>query len=301
MADLTTSLCGAKMKNPLVLASGIRGNSAGLLIRAAKEGAGAATSKSCSLLAREGHKNPSALEFDSYMVNAIGLSNPGVDAEVHEISRAVKEAKIPIIASIYAGSSEEFALVAKKMSQAKPHLIELDASCPNIHSEGKMFSSSPESASEIVRAVKKDVKNIPISIKLSANVPNIGDIALSCQRAGVDCITAINTLPAMIIDVHARRPVLANKYGGLSGPAIFPVALRSVNEIRNSCSLPIIGGGGVTSGEDAAAMLMAGANAVSVGTALYYHKNAFAKISDELQSYMNEQGFSKISQIKMQN
>ncbi|PIT84598.1 dihydroorotate dehydrogenase [Candidatus Micrarchaeota archaeon CG10_big_fil_rev_8_21_14_0_10_45_29] len=299
MADLSVKLCGAKMKSPLILASGIRSNNAQLLIRAGEEGAGAATSKSCSLQAREGHKNPSAVEYESYMINAIGLSNPGAQTEKEEIEFAVKNAKIPIIASVYENSPENFAKVAKIISEANPAIIELDASCPNIHMEGEMFSSSCKGASEVVKAVKRQVKNIPVSIKLAPNVPNIGEIAKESQRAGADCISAINTIPAMMIDVHARAPVLSNKYGGLSGPAIFPAALRCVNEIRNSCSLPIIGGGGVTSGEDAAAMLMAGATAVSVGTAIWKNPLAFKKINSELSSYMKKMNFEKISDIKM--
>ena len=299
MADSSVTLCKLKLKNPLILASGVRGNNAQLLIRAAMEGAGAATSKSCSLNAREGHKNPTAMWYENYAINAIGLSNPGVDIEIAEIETAVKEAKIPIIASVYESSAQNFAKVAKEISKANPAMIELDASCPNVHREGQMFSSSCEGAAEVVKAVKKEVRSIPISIKLSANVANIGEIAKSCQSAGADCITAINTLPAMMIDVRARKPVLANKYGGLSGSAIFPVALRSINEIRNSCTLPIIGGGGVSSGEDAAAMLMAGATAVSVGSAVCTIPNAFEKINLELRKYMDEMGFENISQIRM--
>lgn len=298
--DLSVRLCSARLENPLILASGIRGNNASLLVRAAKEGAGAATSKSCSLLAREGHKNPAAMEYENYMINAIGLSNPGVEEEVEEIKIAVKKAGIPIIASVYENSAQNFAKVAKKMSEAKPAMIELDTSCPNVHNEGKMFSSSCDDAAEVVKEVKKEVDEIPVAIKLSANVPNIGEIARACQNAGADCISAINTLPAMMIDIEARRPVLANKYGGLSGPAILPVALRSINEIRNKCTLPIIGGGGVSSGEDAAAMLMAGANAVSVGTVVYRRKDAFAQINLELKEYMQRMGFEKISDIKME-
>ncbi|MFH1306863.1 MAG: dihydroorotate dehydrogenase [Candidatus Micrarchaeota archaeon] len=300
MADLSITLCGIKMKNPLILASGIRSNNASLLIRAAKEGAGAVTSKSCSLNAREGHPNPTAIELKNYIINAIGLSNPGVDVEVEEIKRAVKEAGVPVISSIYGASAEEFVQVAKKIASASPAMIELDASCPNIQKEGKMFSSSAENASEIVKTVKKEVKNIPISIKLSANVPNIGEISRACEEGGADCISAINTLPAMLIDIYAKKPVLANKYGGLSGPAIFPIALHAVNEIRNSTSLPIIGGGGIISGKDAVQMLMAGANAISIGSALYYREKTFEKIKHELIEFMEKEKYEKIEDIKME-
>lgn len=298
MADISLSLCGIKLGNPLILASGIRGSNTNLIIRAGEQGAGAATTKSCSLSPREGHKSPTIARYSDSMINAVGLSNPGALVEQGEIARAVKESKIPIIASVYESSPENFAKVAKIIADAKPAMIELDASCPNVHKEGKMFSSTPQDASALVKEVKNQVKDIPISIKLASNVPNIGEIAKSCQLAGADCITAINAVPAMVIDVKSRRPAISNKYGGLSGPAIFPIALRCINEIRNSCSLPIIGGGGVSSGEDAAAMLMAGATAVSVGTAVWASPNAFKKINSELQDYMQKMEFEKISDIK---
>ena len=301
MIDLSTTLAGVKLGNPLVLASGIRGNNAKLLIRAAKEGAAAVTSKSCSSQAREGHANPTAITAPAYMLNAIGLSNPGVEAEIEEIEEAVKKAGVPVIASVFAGSIDDFADVAARIAIAKPATIELDISCPNVHKEGEMFSSTCESAGAVTRAVKAKVKNIPISLKLAPNVPDIGAIAAACKSAGADCITAINTMPAMYIDVHARRAVLANQYGGLSGPALLPIALRAVHSIHKACpSIPIIGGGGVTSGEDAAAMLMAGATAVSIGSAVWYRGNAFGEIKEELIAFMKEENFSKLSDIRLE-
>ncbi len=301
MIDLSTSLAGVKLGNPLVLASGVRGNNAQLLIRAAKEGAGAVTSKSCSLQPREGHPNPTAIAAPTYMLNAIGLSNPGVEAEIEEIREAVNEAKVPVIASVFAGSIEDFAAAAARIAVAKPAMIELDIACPNVHREGEMFSSAPESAGAVTKAVKASVKNIPIFTKLAPNVPDIGGIAKACQTAGADGITAINTMPAMWVDVRARRAVLANKYGGLSGPALLPIALRCVNSIRKACpSIPIIGGGGVTSGEDAAAMLMAGATAVSVGSAVWYRADAFGEIKTELTTFMKEEGYRKLSDIGLE-
>jgi dihydroorotate dehydrogenase (NAD+) catalytic subunit len=234
------------------------------------------------------------------MLNAIGLSNPGVEAEIEEIKEAVKKAGVPVIASVFAGSIEDFASVAARIAVAKPAIIELDISCPNVQREGEMFSSRCESAGAVTKAVKAKVKNIPISVKLAPNVPDIGAIAKECQKNGADIITAINTMPAMWIDVRAARAVLANQYGGLSGPALLPIALRAVHSIRKKCSLPIIGGGGVTSGEDAAAMLMAGANAVSVGSAVWYRRNAFGEIKDELAKFMKEEGYHRLSDITLE-
>lgn len=306
MIDLSVSLGKIKLSNPLVLASGIRGNNADLLIRAAREGAGAVTSKSCSLLPREGHANPTAIAWGDVMLNAIGLSNPGVQEEVAEIRKAVAGAGVPVIASVYANSAEDFALVAAKISAAKPALIELDISCPNVHDEGRMFSATCESAGQVTQAVKRKLassassSSIPLSVKLSPRVSDIGSIARECERSGADMVSAINTVPGMWIDVRAKRAVLHNSYGGLSGPAILPVALRCICDIRKSCpALPIIGGGGVLSGEDAARMLMAGATAVSVGSAVGYRENAFSQIRAELLQYMQEEGYKKISDIKL--
>ncbi len=298
MGLLDVSLCGMKLHNPLVLASGIRGNNAHLLIRAAKEGAGAVTSKSCSLLPREGHANPTMVDSSGVMLNAIGLSNPGVEEEIGEIRRAVKEAGIPIIASIVAFSVDDFAKVAERISEAKPHMIEVNASCPNVHREGKMFSSSASDAADVTAAVRKATK-APISVKLSPDVPNIGEIAKACVSAGADCITAINTIGGMYIDAAARTGVLSNWYGGISGPAIKPAALKCVYNIRRAIgpSVPIIGTGGVTTGTDAVEMIMAGATAVGVGSAVVLRKNAFSEISSEMESFMKENGYKKASDL----
>lgn len=301
MPGISTSVCGIKLQNPLILASGIRGNSAHLLIRAAKEGAGAVTSKSCSLLPREGHANPTMVDRNGVMLNAIGLSNPGIDEEIGEIKQAVKEAGVPIIASIVAFSVADFGKLAGRMSEAAPHMIEVDASCPNIEQGGKMFSCYVGDAVAVTRAVRSATK-IPISIKLSPDVPNIGEIAKGCVDAGADCITAINTVGGMYIDAYAKKAVLHNWFGGVSGPAIKPVALKSVYNIRQAIGpkIPIIGTGGVATGMDAIEMIMAGATAVGVGSAVVLRKNAFADIAGEMRSFMDENGYSNLSQLKLE-
>jgi dihydroorotate dehydrogenase (NAD+) catalytic subunit len=300
---LETTLCGIKLSNPLILASGIRGNSADLLIRAAREGAGAATSKSCSLLAREGHANPTMVDTSGVYLNAIGLSNPGVDEEIYEIREAVAKAGIPIIASIYAKDVREFAEVAARISEAKPHMIEVDISCPNVHREGAMFSSYAKDAAEVCVAVR-DATSIPFSAKLSPDVPNIGEIARACVGSGAKCITAINTIGGMYIDAEARSAVLANGFGGISGSAIKPVALKAVYNIRRAIgeSVPIIGTGGISNGQDAIEMIMAGATAVGVGTAvaLRKEKKPFLAIAKEMEAFMKKQGCKKLSDIKLQ-
>jgi dihydroorotate dehydrogenase (NAD+) catalytic subunit len=277
----------------------VRSNYADLLIRAAKEGAGAVTSKSCSLEPRPGHQNPTALIHGQVVMNAIGLSNPGVREESEQIRKAIKEAGVPVIASVFGKNAEEFCQAAKIMETSKPAMIELNISCPNVGREGRMFSADPAATEEIVRAVKKSVK-LPVSAKLSPNVTDIAEIAIAAKKGGADAITAINCLSGMWIDAYAKKPYLANKQGGLSGPGIKPVALRCVWQIRQAVDLPIIGGGGITTGTDAAEMLMAGATAVSIGSAVCYRKNAFAEINAELLEFMEKQGYSKISDIKME-
>ena len=300
---LEVTLCGNKLKNPLILASGIRGNSAGLLIRAGKEGAGAATSKSCSLLPREGHANPTMVDTSGTYMNAIGLSNPGVDEEIYEIREAVAKAGIPIIASIYAKEVRDFAAAAARISEAKPAMIEVDISCPNVHREGAMFSSYAKDAAEVCLAVR-DSTPLPFSAKLSPDVPNIGEIASACVSSGASCITAINTIGGMYIDAHARHAVLANSFGGVSGAAIKPVALKAVYNIRRAVGskVPIIGTGGVFTGLDAIEMLMAGATCVGVGTAIATRKEAapFAAIAKEMETFMKKEGIKKISDLKLQ-
>jgi dihydroorotate dehydrogenase (NAD+) catalytic subunit len=300
---LEVSMCGLKLENPLILASGIRGNSADLLIRAAKEGAGAATSKSCSLLPRDGHANPTMVDESGVYMNAIGLSNPGVEEEIYEIRHAVKEAGIPIIASIYAKEVSEFAEVARRISEAHPHMIEVDISCPNVHREGAMFSSYAKDAAEVCVAVR-DATSIPFSVKLSPDVPNIGEIARMCVGSGASCITAINTVGGMYIDAYAKKAVLANWFGGISGAAIKPVALKSVHLIRKAVGsdVPIIGTGGVATGLDAVEMLMAGATCVGVGTAIASRKEKkpFEAIAKETEQFMKKEGYTKISQLKLE-
>ena len=302
MSSLETTLCGIKLRNPLILASGIRGNSAGLLIRAGKEGAGAATSKSCSLLPREGHANPTMVDESGAYMNAIGLSNPGVDEEIYEIREAAAKAGIPIIASIVAGEVRDFAAVAARISEAKPAMIEVDISCPNVHREGAMFSSYAKDAAEVCVAVR-DATPILFSVKLSPDVPNIGEIARACAGSGASCITAINTIGGMYIDAHARHAVLANSFGGISGSAIKPVALKAVYNIRRAVGdkVPIIGTGGVFTGIDAVEMLMAGATCVGVGTAIATRKEAapFKAIAAEMEAFMKKEGFKKLSDIKL--
>jgi dihydroorotate dehydrogenase (NAD+) catalytic subunit len=299
---LSIVLGNLKLKNPLVLASGVMGTSPTLLQRIALAGAGAVTAKSCGPQAREGHPNPVMVEWEHGLLNAIGLTNPGVEEEVPLLKEAkalIKPLGVPLFASIFAGTVDEFILVAEKIVAAEPDLIEVNISCPNVKDDfGMPFAADTASAVAVTQAVKSRVGDIPISIKLAPNVPDIGRIAQAVVDAGANLITAINTMPGMVIDPDAVQPVLSNQTGGISGQALKPIALRCVAEIARSVSVPIIGTGGVTTGRDAVEMLMAGASAVGVGSALWYRgPGAFNLISDEMQSFMAEHNYRLVEEL----
>ena len=303
--DLKTDLAGIKLSNPTVLASGILGTTGHLMAKVANEGgAGAITSKSASLKERKGHPNPivvDALEH-GWFLNAVGLSNPGVEEKVAELKEYKKLATAPMIASVFAATAEEFGLAAAAIASSSPDAIELDMSCPNVADEfGSLFCLSEHASASAVEQARSLVpKGIPIFAKLSPDVPAIELIAKACVEAGASGITAVNTTgPGMAIDIGTARPVLANKFGGLSGHALKPLAVKCVYRIR--AALPdtaIIGTGGVFTGEDAIEMMMAGANAVGIGTAAYYREmTVFKQVCSEMTDWMAANGYSSVSQL----
>jgi dihydroorotate dehydrogenase (NAD+) catalytic subunit len=300
--DLSCPLAGLELRNPVVLASGIIGTSPTLLHRAARAGAGAVTAKSCGAVPRAGHPNPVALDWGGGVINAIGLTNPGAEAEAEllaETRSLLDPLDVPLIASIFAGSVEEFAAVARTITRARPHLIEVNISCPNVGDEfGTPFAGTCRSAAEATEAVRS-ATNVPISVKLAPNVPDIARIAAAVVEAGADAITAINTMPGMVIDAAAGRAVLSNRVGGISGPALKPVALRCVYEIARAVEVPVIGTGGVLNGRDAAEMIMAGATAVGVGSAVWYRGvAALGTIGAELESFMEQEAYTCLEQMR---
>ena len=294
MGDLQTSFLGYSLATPLVLASGIWGTTASLLERAARAVCGAVTAKSCGPAPRAGHVNPTCLDWGHGLINAIGLANPGAEAEVALLAAARQSLDplgAPLIASIFAGPPAEFGVVATAIAAAGPHMIEINISCPNVHSEfGEPYAASADAAAEVTGYVKAAVaaQGIPVIVKLAPNVPSIGRIAQAVVAAGADALCVINTMPGMVIDAESGQAVLANRSGGLSGPAIKPIALKCVYDARRACpDTPIIGTGGVTSGVDAVEMLMAGATAVGVGSAVYYRgPDAISAIRDELAAWL---------------
>ena len=300
--DLTCRFLDLTLPNPLVLASGIIGTSATLLKRAALAGAGAVTAKSAGPAPRAGHTNPVALDWEHGVINAIGLTNPGAEEEVNMLREAgslLKPLGVPLIASIFAGTLDEFSKVAATIERAQPDLIEVNISCPNVADDfGTPFAASAESAAGVTEAIKSAVR-VPISVKLAPNVPNIGRIAAAVVEAGADAITAINTMPGMLINFEARKPVLSNRTGGISGYALKPIALRCVAEIAASVKVPIIGTGGVSTGRDAAEMIMAGATAVGVGSAVWYGGvDVFTTILQEMTALMQAEKFDNLEAMR---
>lgn len=299
---LKTNLLGLKLKNPMVLASGVMGTSPALLLRVAAAGAGAVTAKSCGPQERAGHPNPVMVAWEHGLLNAIGLTNPGAEEEVgllKETKSLLAPLDVPLFASIFAGTVAEFKQVASIISTASPDMIEVNISCPNVHDDfGLPFAADPKSAAAVTRAVKASAGGIPIAVKLAPNVPDIGRIAKAVVGAGADAITAINTIPGMVIDADAAQPVLHNRTGGISGPALKPIALRCVAEIARAVDVPIIGTGGVLTGRDAVEMLMVGATAVGIGSAFWYRgQDALKLILDEMKDFMKAHDLKSVTEI----
>lgn len=298
MSDLSVDLCGIPFRNPSILSSGILGTSPEVLKLAEKSGAGAVTTKSIGLQKREGHPGPILTEVAGGFLNAVGLSNPGLEKGTEKVREAKKLIEVPLIASIFAFSLSDFEKVAKGICEASPDFIEVNISCPNVESEhGKPFSTDPVMAAEAAKIVKESV-NVPVIVKLSPNVADIKEIAKAVEKH-CDCISAINTAgPGMSIDVETRMPILSNKAGGLSGPAIKPIAVRCVYEISRAVKVPVVGIGGITTGEDAVEMMMAGASAFGIGTGVYYRGvGVFSKVNSELGGFLRSHGIKSVREL----
>jgi len=299
LPEISTELFGLKLKNPTILASGITDVTKKALERAVENGAGAVTTKSTTLELRKGHNPPILAETPSGFINAVGISNPGIDGAIEEFSGWTKEA--PLIFNIAGKDVQEITAMAEKISKSKIkiHALELALSCPHTPGFGTMAGqNTPEATSEIIRTVKSKV-SVPIIAKLSPNISALGEVAKAAEKAGASAINMGNTLgPGMVINIERKSKVLGFGVGGLSGPAIRPIAVRCVYDIYESVKIPVIGTGGVTTGKDAIEMLMAGANAVGVGTAIYYRGlSAFESIAKEMQEWMKKNEYESIKEL----
>ena len=295
MPQLLTEIAGLKLRNPTMLASGVWGVTGDIMRRVAEAGAGAVVTKSCSLKPREGNPGPTIVEVPSGLLNAIGLSNPGISLIKDEIVDA-KKAGVPVIVSVFGFSPSDYSKSARVAETLGADAVELNVSCPHVSGVGEI-GQNPALLSKITRNVKKAI-DIPVFVKLSPNVANIVVMGLAVERARADAITAINTVRAMAIDIHVHLPVLSAKIGGLSGPAIKSVAVRCVYELAENVKLPIIGVGGITTWEDAVEFFLAGASAIQIGTAVLHRDlQVFAEVAEGLSNYMKQNGVPRISDL----
>jgi len=295
--DLSVEVAGMKLRNPLILASGILGITPGTLKRVERAGAGAVTTKTITKEKKSGYGNPVVVELEYGLLNAMGLPNPGVKYFLEEMKEMKKMLEIPLIVSIAGSTPDEYAYLAKIVSHAGADAIELNLSCPHVEKTGVEVGSDPDMVYDIVKNVKI-ASNKPILVKLSAMTPSIVEIGKAAVDGGADGIVAINTIRAMAIDIYARRPILSNKFGGLSGPAIKPIAVRCVYELYEAVRVPIIGVGGILNWQDAVEFILAGATAVEVGTAIAIRDlNIFREIKEGLIRYMIEEGFNSIKEL----
>jgi dihydroorotate dehydrogenase (NAD+) catalytic subunit len=294
--SLEVDLAGFKLENPTLNAAGVLGMSVPLLKRVYDSGAGGVVTKSIGPVPRSGHQNPTLVRVAGGALNAMGLPNPGVEYFVDEIKQ-LKEHGIPVLASFFGGSVQEFADVAYQLTRAGADALELNASCPNVAEEMGMLAADAENVEKVTAAVKQET-NKPVFVKLSPNVTNIKSIAKAAEWGGADGITAVNTLKGIAIDINWRRPILTNITGGLSGPPVKPVALRCVYEISQAVEIPIIGSGGVTTWKDAVEYILAGASAVEIGTAVMTEgMGVYSKVAEGVREYLQENGFSCVKDI----
>ena len=298
MVDTKVTLSGLTLSNPVIPASGTFGYGAEFAELYDINILGSISFKGTTAQERFGNPTPRIAECEGGMINAVGLQNPGLKAVCeHELPRLAEVYKKPVIANISGFSIEEYVECAKEMDkQANVGIIEVNISCPNVHGGGMSFGVSAEAAGQVTRAVKSVTKK-PVYIKLSPNVTDIKEIALACEEAGADGLSLINTLLAMRIDLKTKKPILANKMGGLSGGAIFPLAVRMVYQVFEAVKIPIIGMGGVSSAEDVIEMMLAGASAVQIGAANLKNPYACKEIIEALPRVMEKYGIDSLSEI----
>ena len=294
MPDISVKVAGIRFQNPFILASGILDENGYTIRRILEEGAGGAVTKSIGIAERTGYRPPVIVPLDGGMLNAVGLPNPGIDDFAFEMAESLKSGK-PVIGSVFAATPEEFTDLCLRMEKYGASAVELNLSCPHVRGFGTEVGSDPVLVREIVRHIKSKT-GIPVFAKLSPNVTDLSLIAEAAEEC--DAFVLINTVRGMAIDITARKPVLSNHVGGLSGKAIKPVGVRAVWEIYEKFQKPIIGVGGIENAEDAVEYLMAGASAVQIGTALYSRgREIFKILAGDLFSFMEKGGFNSVSEI----
>ncbi len=294
--DLSVRIGKIQMKNPVMTASGTFGYGGEYSEFVDLDRLGAIVVKGLSLQAREGNPSPRIWETPCGMINSIGLQNVGLDAFLKEKLPWLRRFQTPVIANILGSFPEEYSNLARRLD-GEVEGIEVNVSCPNVRKGGILFSSTPESLKEIVGRVRDSVKQSTLIIKLSPATSDIGQDALLCEKEGADAVSMINTIPALAIDTETRKPRLSNITGGLSGPAVKPIALKMVWDSYRRLRIPIIGMGGITCGTDAIEFMLAGATAVAVGTANFINPSATMDIISGIEAYASEKGIRKITEL----
>ncbi len=296
MADLSVNVCGVDFKNPIIPASGVFGYGREYEELFSLNKLGGIATKGTTLHLRTGNPAPRIAETPSGMLNSVGLQNPGIDHFIDVELPNLLTKDLVILANIAGATPEECAEVAAKLDDTDVHMIELNISCPNVKQGGAAFGTSCDMAAEVTRKVREATKK-PLVVKLSPNVTRITDIAKSVEAAGADAVSLINTLLGMRIDINTGRPILRNNVGGMSGPAVFPIAVRMVWQVANAVNIPVIGMGGVSSGRDAIELIMAGASAVQVGAAIFTDPFAPVKIIEEMNEFLDSKGIKSVKDI----
>ena len=295
--DQSVVLAGVRMKNPVVVASGTFGfgREYGRFYDLSE--LGGICCKGLTLCRREGNPPPRIAETPMGILNSVGLQNPGVDAFIAEELPELRKHDLAVIANISGNTPEEYGVMCEKLSAAGVDMIEVNISCPNVKAGGLAYGTRPELAAEVTQVAKAHAGKVPVMVKLSPNVTDITEIARAVEDGGADAVSLINTLRGMRIDVNTHRPILKMNTGGMSGPAVLPVAVRMVWEVAQAVKVPILGMGGVSRGEDAAQLMLAGATAVAVGTAMFADPFAPIKVRDELADIASHQGLDRVAQL----
>lgn len=299
---LTSTVLGIPFSNPLISAAGKWAWTAERCTHIVDGGAGGITLKSFSTLIRKGHPEPIIIHTEHYTLNAVGLPSEGFEVVQKDLTPFLQDRPVPVIASIFGETVERFGEAVSVFSALPLDAIELNISCPNVQDDhGRPFSYAPQTAAAAVAAARKSAPSIPLFAKLSPNIPDIAAIALACAEAGCNGFTLVNTLgPGLAIDIDSRSPILSNKTGGMSGPALKPIAVRCVADVYKATEgkLPIIGTGGVQSGADALELMMAGASLVGIGTAvLTQGYDIFRTVADEMTAWCEKQGVKNVEEI----
>ena len=295
MTTLETDISGMKLEYPLLLASGILGQTSDSMKKVMDHGMGGVVTKSIGSEPREGHPNPSMIETEHGLLNAMGLPNPGIDNFVKELSKIRPDSK-PVIGSVFSGEEEGFIELSKKMEKGGADAVELNLSCPHAEGYGAAVGTDPSLVKKIVKGVKENT-DIPVFAKLPP-LSGIVEVALAAEEGGCDAIVAINTIKAMVINFETQRPFLGNTFGGYSGPAVKPVGLRCVYEIYRDIDIPVIGCGGITYGRDALEYILAGASALQIGSAIYYRgADAGELINGEIKELMKKEGIETLEEL----